>query len=310
MKFISLAMATIFTCTSANFGIAHVAVPSSGEMTLMILPNADAQIGKVKDKKETGIGKKKIKKPKKENAQGSHGASGPGNGGAKVKRSEGERMRDATALMRVPAPTSRDLRMLLGVVPTTLLGGGVVFADIPDDRRLTYRNCPPGLAKKDPPCVPPGLAKDGITYDEWVAYDDEDLEQLYLKRRREYLDMDYAKGNADLLLNSTQIASLYQLDPPPADKRYALIDGQPVLLTDEDNISLLQINELARVEGLPAGLKIAPTAAFTQDELRQAYKLPILSPGYNYAVLNGELVTLADDAFEMLQLLRITRSVF
>lgn len=26
-----------------------------------------------------------------------------------------------------------------------------------------FANCPPGLAKKDPPCVPPGLAKKGVT---------------------------------------------------------------------------------------------------------------------------------------------------
>lgn len=310
MKFTPLAIATILTCTMANLGNAHVAVPSSAQMTLTILPTADAQIGKIKDEKENGVGKRKIKKPKKKNAQHSDGVSEPDKGRAKVTRSEGERIRDSVALMRVPAPAGRDMRMLLGVVPTTLLGGGEVFADVPDDRRLTYRNCPPGLAKKDPPCVPPGLAKDGTTYDEWVAYDDDDLEQIYLKRRREYLDMDDAQSNGDLLLNSTQIASLYQLAPPPADKRYALIDGQPVLLTDEDNTSLLRINELARAEGLPAGLRIAPTAALTQDELRQTYKLPTLSPGYNYAVLNGELVTLADNAFEMLQLLRITRSVF
>jgi len=29
------------------------------------------------------------------------------------------------------------------------------------------RNCPPGLAKKYPPCVPPGLAKKGVTAEEW-----------------------------------------------------------------------------------------------------------------------------------------------
>jgi hypothetical protein len=40
------------------------------------------------------------------------------------------------------------------------------------------------------------------------------------------------------------------------------------------------------------------------------YKLPELEPGYNYAVVNGELVTLQDSAFETLQLIRIARAIF
>ena len=112
------------------------------------------------------------------------------------------------------------------------------------------------------------------------------------------------------MLSSEQIASLYDLRPAPAGKRYALIDGQPVLLTQEDYTSLLRINELARVENLPEGVRIAPTAALTQNELRQTYKLPQLETGNNYAVVNGELVTLQDSAFETLQLIRIARAIF
>jgi len=89
-----------------------------------------------------------------------------------------------------------------------------------------------------------------------------------------------------------------------------LIDGQPVLLTDEDNRLLLSIRDLDRAENLPAGGLISPTAALTQNELRQAHNLPILDPGFNYAVVNGELVTLEDSAFEALQLIRIARAVF
>ena len=29
------------------------------------------------------------------------------------------------------------------------------------------KGCPPGLAKKDTPCVPPGQAKKGVTTEEW-----------------------------------------------------------------------------------------------------------------------------------------------
>ncbi|MGI1660907.1 excinuclease ABC subunit A [Palleronia sp. KMU-117] len=38
--------------------------------------------------------------------------------------------------------------------------------------------CPPGLAKKDPPCVPPGLAKQGVDTDDRL-------------RRGDYYDRDY-----------------------------------------------------------------------------------------------------------------------
>lgn len=40
------------------------------------------------------------------------------------------------------------------------------------------KGCPPGLAKKDPPCVPPGLAKQGVGTDDWL-------------RRGDYLDRDH-----------------------------------------------------------------------------------------------------------------------
>jgi len=257
----------------------------------------------------------------------------------KVKRSKEDRSRISNEVLEVRAPEGRDMSVLLGAVPLALLGSQIAFADVPEDKRLTYRNCPPGLAKMDPPCVPPGLAKKGVTYEEWVAYDDKQLDAIYLDQRTEFLDRDIVIGdervpdrdvvveedaNQDvvldddtLLLSSEQIASLYDLRPAPAGKRYALIDGQPVLLTHQpvlltqkDYTSLLRINELARVENLPDGVRIAPTAALTQNELRQTYKLPQLETGNNYAVVNGELVTLQDSAFETLQLIRIARAIF
>jgi len=228
---------------------------------------------------------------------------------AKVKRSKDDRLRDSETILRLRAPDGRDMIALLSAVPIALLGADVVFADVPQDRLLTYRNCPPGLAKKDPPCVPPGLAKKGVTYEEWVTYDNERLDEIYLDQRRDYLDGGAVLEDDILLLSSAQISTLYGLRPTPEGERYALIDGQPVLLTDEDHTSLLWIHDLARVENLPGQLGIAPTAALTQDELRQTYNLPTLEAGYNYSVLNGELVTLEDSAYETLQMIRIARAI-
>lgn len=44
---------------------------------------------------------------------------------------------------------------------------GLGLAAAPDAGEAQPRHCPPGLAKKDPPCVPPGLAnRGGADYDD------------------------------------------------------------------------------------------------------------------------------------------------
>ncbi|WP_278375342.1 transketolase [Sulfitobacter pontiacus] len=336
MKFTPLACATILACAVAPVLNAGVALPSATMSSLTVPMGQDSQIVKIKNDKEKGPKKAKKEKHKKDK----HGKKEKKHKKkhekqakklekklekhekvkVKVKRSKEDRSRISNEVLEVRAPEGRDMSVLLGAVPLALLGSRIAFADVPEDKRLTYRNCPPGLAKMDPPCVPPGLAKKGVTYEEWVAYDDKQLDAIYLDQRTEFLDRDVVveeDANRDvvldddtLLLSSEQIASLYDLRPAPAGKRYALIDGQPVLLTQEDYTSLLRINELARVENLPDGVRIAPTAALTQNELRQTYKLPQLETGNNYAVVNGELVTLQDSAFETLQLIRIARAIF
>lgn len=336
MKFTPLACATILACAVAPVLNAGVALPSATMSSLTVPMGQDSQIVKIKNDKEKGPKKAKKEKHKKDK----HGKKEKKHKKkhekqakklekklekhekvkVKVKRSKEDRSRISNEVLEVRAPEGRDMSVLLGAVPLALLGSQIAFADVPEDIRLTYRNCPPGLAKMDPPCVPPGLAKKGVTYEEWVAYDDKQLDAIYLDQRTEFLDRDVVveeDANRDvvldddtLLLSSEQIASLYDLRPAPAGKRYALIDGQPVLLTQEDYTSLLRINELARVENLPDGVRIAPTAALTQNELRQTYKLPQLETGNNYAVVNGELVTLQDSAFETLQLIRIARAIF
>ncbi|WP_340247325.1 transketolase [Sulfitobacter pontiacus] len=348
MKFTPLACATILACAVAPVLNAGVALPSATMSSLTVPMAQDSQIVKIKNDKEKGPKKAKKEKHKKDK----HGKKEKKHKKkhekqakklekklekhekvkVKVKRSKEDRSRISNEVLEVRAPEGRDMSVLLGAVPLALLGSQIAFADVPEEKLLTYRNCPPGLAKMDPPCVPPGLAKKGVTYEEWVAYDDKQLDAIYLDQRTEFLDRDIVIGDErvpdrdvvveegatqdvvldddTLLLSSEQIAALYDLRPAPAGKRYALIDGQPVLLTQEDYTSLLRINELARVENLPDGVRIAPTAALTQNELRQTYKLPQLETGNNYAVVNGELVTLQDSAFETLQLIRIARAIF
>ncbi|UWR25041.1 transketolase [Sulfitobacter sp. S223] len=331
MRHMPLALATLLACATTPALATSVSLPTSA-LSVVTLPTLqDDQIVEIKNDKDKGQKAAKKNKPKKakNNKKADKGnkqkakqvnksqkpdknKSDKNNSDkieAKVKRSKEDRARISDEVLQVIAPRGRDMTALLGAAPLALLGSQINFFDVSDEQLLTYRNCPPGLAKKDPPCVPPGLAKQGVTYDEWVGYDDDRLDRIYLEQRDQYLGANVPLYD-NLLLSSDQIASLYGLRPAPSGNRYALIDGQPVLLTDKDYTSLLRINDLARVENLPAGLRVAPTAALTQRELRQAYKLPELEPGYNYAVVNGELVTLHDSAFETLQLIRIARAIF
>ncbi|MBE9638537.1 hypothetical protein [Salipiger mangrovisoli] len=271
-------------------------------------------------------------KPGKGNAQAGNGkpkhAGGPQpgvKGKAVAKASDGkgngahvrpgftpaERENIVRRIVSTPAPAGRDMIPLVGATALALATPQLLVGDIPQDELIAYRNCPPGLAKKDPPCVPPGLAKKGVTYDEWASYDEDGYDELWLERRNDWLGSDFP-GDPDpelLLLQSDQIATLFGLDPAPRGQRYGLIDGMPVLLDQDDYRSLLLVNELAQVGDLTDGVRIAPTAALTQDEMIDLYRLPQLGTGDNYAVLNGQLVQLKDSEYELLQMLRIARAV-
>ena len=235
----------------------------------------------------------------------------------RTKRSEHDRVTASQHVMNVPAPQGRDMKALLSAVPLALLGQNLSIDDVQNEQLLTYRNCPPGLAKQNPPCVPPGLAAKGVTYDEWVSYDDHELQKLYADRRDDYLqteDVDVHDieqvDDTGLLLNSDQVAQLYGLSAAPVGQRYALIDGMPVFLENRNYAALARINDMARVPVLGQGIQVAPTAALTQSELMQTYRLPPLDNGYSYTVLNGEVLALEQKAFETLQLIRIARAVF
>ena len=201
------------------------------------------------------------------------------------------------------------MAVILGAAALALAAPELNAAALPEDELITYRNCPPGLAKTDPPCVPPGLAKQGVTYEQWASYSDDELDTLLRERREPYLEADPLTERELLLLESNQIAQLYNLNAAPDGHRYALIDGQPVLLSNEDHTALLRINELARVPTIGSGINVAPTTALTQADLINLYRLAEPEEGYNYAVLNGQVISLQDSAYETLQLIRIARAV-
>lgn len=77
-------------------------------------------------------------------------------------------------------------------------------------------NCPPGLAKKNPPCVPPGQAKKGrggISIGDIINWD---------------------------LAHAVTRPGLYGLSNPPSGNRYAIVDGRLVRV-NRDNGKILSI---------------------------------------------------------------------
>lgn len=239
--------------------------------------------------------------------------NGNGNGKAKVKAdpewSEPERQEVVKRVVETPAPEGRDMVRILGLTGLALATPQLVVAEVPDDTMIGYANCPPGLAKKDPPCVPPGLARKGVTSEEWLGYNADRYDEIWIERRRSLLDAYDIPEVDGLLLRSDEIAALYGLAPAPEGQRYGLIDGLPILLDQDDYTSLLLLNELAEVARLDDGLRVAPTAALTQRELMSLYRLPQLADGQNYSVVNGQILRLSDSEYEMLQLIRIARAV-
>ncbi|MFW8637217.1 hypothetical protein [Cribrihabitans pelagius] len=281
--------------------------------------NGNAHAGNGNDRASDGMGNGKPghaggPKPKAKGKDTGHASSGNGNG-AHSRRAftKAEREEAASRISSAPAPAGRDMTRVLGAAALALVTPQLIVSDIPEDELIVYRNCPPGLAKKDPPCVPPGLAKKGVTYDEWASNDQDRYESIWVERRNQWLSSE-ADTLADpdpglLLLQSDQIATLFGLGPAPEGQRYALIDGMPVLLDEEDYNSLLLVNQMAQVPDLAAGVPVAPAAALTQDELVSLYRLPQPSADENYAVLNGQLVLLDDEGYELLQMLRIARAI-
>jgi hypothetical protein len=89
-----------------------------------------------------------------------------------------------------------------------------------DGHAGNHFNCPPGLAKRDPPCVPPGQARHGVTTEEWLGR----------HRIGDHVDRDDFYYYDDL----TGLPRL------PAGQRYAVIDGNLVRL-DTETYEILQL---------------------------------------------------------------------
>ena len=86
--------------------------------------------------------------------------------------------------------------------------------------------CPPGLADRTPACVPPGLARQGVTTEEWIG-----------PITTEYHAGDYlTDGDFSYVTDFVR----YGLPELADGQRYAVIDGTLVTL-DAESYQILQI---------------------------------------------------------------------
>ncbi len=218
-----------------------------------------------------------------------------GNGNNRAQANEGQ-----ANLARIAA----GLAAINGVIYLT---PDVDFATISDADLAGIANCPPGLAKKNPPCVPPGLAKQGVTFDEWTGYDADALRGLFDDRWTE-LDPDEVERQPTNL-TQTEISEIFSIPAAPDGQRYAVVDGRPVLLSADDYDRLITINSLATRPTFDGSVPIATDAVLTQEQLIARYGLPELSAGQNYSVLDNQLIALPDQSYDLLQLIRILGAV-
>ncbi|MFC6584399.1 hypothetical protein [Sulfitobacter aestuariivivens] len=135
-------------------------------------PQISALVWQAKNDKAKGNGKAKAAGQKKKPQKASNKAKNTGNKAQKKEKAKvapGQAKKQTTnqanasaqdravrvdRMLRSEAPADRDIRGLLGTASLLALAPGVSIGEVSDSEIITYRNCPPGLAKKDPPCVP------------------------------------------------------------------------------------------------------------------------------------------------------------
>ena len=110
------------------------------------------------------------------------------------------------------------------ILPSLLAVSLLAVASLahPDAAFADSKGCPPGLAKKNPPCVPPGQANKGVTTEQWLNRD----------RIGDVVDRD------DLIFLDDYLR--YDLPPLPYGQRYAVIDDRIVVI-DPESYQILQL---------------------------------------------------------------------
>lgn len=96
---------------------------------------------------------------------------------------------------------------------------------------IAQQNCPPGLAKKDPACIPPGLARQGQGQRTGTAAEPAERLMTADEWRALYAPGDYLEDDRWTPLENYN-RSLFDAFPRLSDDRtYAVVDGGVVVLS-------------------------------------------------------------------------------
>jgi len=306
---------------------AALSLPLAAQSAPVMLPDAKAMttaganLHLAKDDKGKGKAKAKGKKKAKKKAKAAKVKIKRKNGEVKAEIKQGKNkakveVKDGKRKVEIDGDadfTRQALSRLSALgVPLAVLG----TAGLTD----VLIDCPPGLADRVIPCVPPGQTKKGVTAEEWAGRNDEELRVALIERQRdldieierEYdfeRELDEADDSFDPFVNDfalsqDRIIEIFDLDPAPQDHAYIVVDGRPVLLDNENYQRIRLLRGLEEVQIFDVE-DLDITSVMGHDGLAAAYDLPEPPAEHYYAAVDGEVLLLPLKAYEMMQLLRI-----
>lgn len=306
---------------------AALSLPLTAQSAPVMLPDAKAMttagadLHLAKDDKGKGKAKAKGKKKAKKKAKAAKVKIKRKNGEVKAEIKQGKNkakveVKDGKRKVEIDGDADFTRQALTRLstlgVPLAVLGTAGL-ADVLID-------CPPGLADRVIPCVPPGQAKKGVTAEEWAGRNDEELRVALIERQRdldieierEYdfeRELDEADDSFDPFVNDfalsqDRIIEIFDLDPAPQDHAYIVVDGRPVLLDNENYQRIRLLRGLEEVQIFDVE-DLDITSVMGHDGLAAAYDLPEPPAEHYYAAVDGEVLLLPLKAYEMMQLLRI-----
>lgn len=308
---------------------AALSLPLAAQSAPVMLPDAKAMttagadLHLAKDDKGKGKAKAKGKKKAKKKAKAAKVKIKRKNGEVKAEIKQGKNkakveVKDGKRKVEIDGDadfTRQALSRLSALgVPLAVLGTAGL-ADVLID-------CPPGLADRVIPCVPPGQAKKGVTAEEWAGRNDDELRVALIERQRD-LDIEIEREYElerelddagdddsfdpfvnDFALSQDRIIEIFDLDPAPQDHAYIVVDGRPVLLDNENYRRIRLLRGLEEVQIFDVE-DLDITSVMGHDGLAAAYDLPEPPAEHYYAAVDGEVLLLPLKAYEMMQLLRI-----
>ena len=172
--------------------------------------------------------------------------------------------------------------------------------------------CPPGLAKRDPACVPPGLARQGVTTQQYLNLSDDEWAEA-TANNPELLEGNPDLAEADVLptgpLTADQIAELFGIATPDDGQTYGVIDGQVVTLGTEDKLIFDQVKLMSNPVDPGNSLGVVPDVGLTEEQLIAIYNLPPAPAGTSYAVIDGQIYAVPEATFGLLEVIKLAAAL-